>query len=47
MDKNKLETLQGDMQTTYQFKTMNVLEHGESVARTYEEIINNKQFISI
>jgi hypothetical protein len=40
----ELETLHKDMQSTYQFKTMNMLQHGESVAKTYEELVAKGDF---
>lgn len=38
-----IDILHKDMQQTYQFKTMNVLQHGQSVADTYEKIITTSQ----
>lgn len=35
----ELEKLHNDMKATYQFKTMNMLEHGESVAEEYMRVV--------
>jgi hypothetical protein len=35
----ELETLLNDMKSTYQFKDMNMLEHGQSVAEEYKRVI--------
>jgi hypothetical protein len=38
---DELETLINDMKATYQFKDMNILEHGQSVAEEYERVVED------
>jgi hypothetical protein len=37
----ELETLLNDMKATYQFKEMNMLEHGQSVAEEYQRVLED------
>lgn len=38
---DELEMLINDMKGTYQFKDMNILQHGQSVAEEYQRVVED------